>query len=343
MRKRPIVVGAVALVLVAAGAFVGIRWWQDTHTTDLQQAAAFAPADAQRLSWTDWAGVRAEVGTGDLEQLLDAGFDADLTSASALLSSAPLLQARFGFSPATAEWELFSQSESGAVVIVRTPDDADFDEIADTLEETGFTRPDEADGVWAGGADLLPEVGASLTPELQYVALDADDHLVLTSDVSGYLAETVDGLGDGDLPAPMGDVLAASGEPLTASVYDGAYTCSALAMSQADAGDQELADRLIAEAGEVNPVASFAMSVQPDRGVRVVLAFENADQARTNADSRAVLAEGPAPGQGGAFSDRFTVESVTADGDLVTMELEPKDGTFVLSDLTNGPVLFATC
>jgi len=343
VRKRPIVVGAVALVLVAVGAFVGVRSWQDTHTTDLQQAVAFAPADAQRLSWTDWAGVRAEVGTDDLQGLLDAGFDADLTSASALVSSAPLLQARFGFSPANAEWELFSQSESGAVVIVRTPDDADFDEIADTLEETGFTRPDEAGGVWTGGADLLPDVGSDLTPELQYVALDADDHLVLTSDVSGYLAETVEGLGEGDLPAPMGDVLAASGEPLTASVYDGAYTCSALAMSQADAGDQELADRLIAEAGEVNPVADFAMSVQPDRGVRVVLAFGNADQARTNADSRAVLAEGPAPGQGGTFSDRFTVDSVTADGDLVTLELEPKDGSFVLSDLTSGPVLFATC
>lgn len=343
MRKRPIIVGAVALLLVAAGAFVGVRWWQDTHTSDLQQAAAFAPADAQRLSWTDWAGVREEVGTDDLQELMDAGFDADLVSASALVSSAPLLEARFGFSPATAEWELFSQSESGAVVILRVPDDTDFDDIADTLEKTGFNRPDEADGVWMGGADLLPDVGAGLTPELQYVALDADDHLVLTSDVSGYLEETVDGLGDGDLPAPMGEVLAASGEPLTASVYDGAYTCSALAMSQADTGDQELADRLIAEAGEVNPVAAFAMSVQPDRGIRVALAFENADQARTNADSRAVLAEGPAPGQGGSFGDRFTVDSVIADGDVVTMELDPKEGSFVLSDLTSGPVLFATC
>lgn len=343
MHKRRLIVGAVVLVLVAAAAVVAVRWWQGSEGTELEQAAELAPADAQRLSWTDWAGVRAEVGTDDLQELLDAGFDADLTSASALVGSAPLLQPHFGFSPATAEWELFSQSESGAVVIVRMPDDTDFGEVADTLEDTGFTRPAEDDGVWVGGVELLPTVGADLTPELQYVALDEEEHLVLTSDTQLYLEETVESLRDGDTPAPVADVLAASGEPLTASVYDGDYTCSALAMGQADADDQELADRLVAEAGEVNPIAAFAMSVQPDLGVRVAMAFENADQARANADSRAVLAEGPAPGQGGEFGDRFTVESVTADGDVVTMDLEPRPGSFVFSDLASGPVLFATC
>ena len=343
MRKRPLIAGAVIVALAGVAAVVGVRVWRDSTGSELEQAAAYAPADAQRLSWTDWAAVRDEVGTDDLQDLLDAGFDADLTSASALVGSAPLLQPRFGFSPATADWELFSQSESGAVVIVRLPDDADFAEVADTLEDTGFTRPAEEDGVWAGGVELLPRIGADLTPELQYVALDADDHLVLTSDTEAYLQETVDTLRRGDTPGPLSDVLAASGDPLTASVYDGAYTCSALAMSQADAGDQALADRLVEEAGEVNPVTAFAMSVQPDRSVRVALAFENADQARTNADSRAVLAEGPAPGQGGEFGDRFTVQSVTADGDVVTMDLEPRAGSFVFSDLSSGPVLFATC
>ncbi|GAA4374726.1 hypothetical protein [Nocardioides caricicola] len=342
MRKRPLIVGGLVLVLVAV-AVVGVRMWRGTAGSDLEQAAGYAPDDAQRLSWTDWARVREEVGTDDLQDLLDAGFDADLTSASALVGSAPLLQPRFGFSPATAEWELFSQSDAGAVVIVRMPEDTDFDELADTLDDTGFTRPDEDDGVWEGGAQLLPTIGADLTPELQYVALDADERLVLTSDTQEYLEQTVEDLRQGGSPAPMGEVLAASGDPLTASVYDGDYTCSALAMSQADASDQELADRLIEAAGEVNPVTAFAMSVQPDRSVRVALAFENADQARANADSRAVLAEGPAAGQGGEFGDRFTVGSVTAEGDVVTMDLEPREGSFVFSDLSSGPVLFATC
>ena len=62
---------------------------------------------------------------------------------------------------------------------LRLPESADFDELADGLEELGYTRPDDEDGVWRGGSDLLPGIGPDLTPELQYVALDADERLVL--------------------------------------------------------------------------------------------------------------------------------------------------------------------
>ena len=101
--------------------------------------------------------------------------------------------------------------------------------------------------------------------------------------------------------------------------------------------------QLVAAAGEVNPLTAFAMAVQPGLGVRVAMSFESEDQARTNADSRAALASGPAPGQGGDFADRFRLGTVSAEGDVVTMELEPEDGEYILSDLTSGPVLFATC
>ena len=73
------------------------------------------------------------------------------------------------------------------------------------------------------------------------------------------------------------------------------------------------------------------------------MSFETEEQARDNADSRAALAAGRRPGQGGDFADRFTLGDVVADGTVVTMELEPRDGAYVLSDLSNGPVLFATC
>ena len=73
------------------------------------------------------------------------------------------------------------------------------------------------------------------------------------------------------------------------------------------------------------------------------MSFETEEQARTNADTRAELASGPAPGQGGEFADRFTLGEVSADGTVVTMDLEPVEGAFVLSELSSGPVLFATC
>lgn len=348
MRRRLTVALLVVLViaLLAAAALVGLSWWRDRDRTDLERAAAYAPSDAERLSWTDWAAVRDAVGGGGLEELLDRGFEADLTSTSALVQSGTELEERFGFSPATVEWELFSQSAAGAVVIVRLPDDTDFDDLADQIERSGFDRPgeDDTDGaVWEGGAALLAEIGSVLTPELQYVALDAEEHLVLTSDQPGYLEQAVDELGDGELSDGLEDVVAASGDALSAAVYDGRHTCSALAMSRAAREDEAEGERLVEAAGEVNPVTGFAMSAQPGGDVRVAMAFEGEEQARTNADTRAALAAGPAPGQGGDFADRFTVGSATADGDVVTLDLEPVEGSYVLSDLSTGPLLFATC
>ena len=132
-RRRLTVVGGAALVLVllAVAAVVGVRWWQRSHRTDLEKALAYAPAETARYSWTDWAGVRrklgAEVDDGssaeDVEQFLSDGFDADLTSGSAMVDSAPVLQQAFGFSPADVDWELLGQSDTGSVLILGLPDD----------------------------------------------------------------------------------------------------------------------------------------------------------------------------------------------------------------------------
>jgi hypothetical protein len=186
----------------------------------------------------------------------------------------------------------------------------------------------------------------SITPELGYLALDADDGLVLASDAADYLRRAVadaDGDSDGAGVAGVDDVVDAAGDALSAAVYTGDYACEALAMSQADPTDQDQADELVATAGKVNPLSGFAMAAQPGGHVRVAMSFETDDQARTNADTRAELVKGPAPGQGGDFADRFTLGAVEADGRVVTMDLKPLEGQFVLSDLSTGPVLFATC
>ena len=350
MRSRLLIVGAALLVLALVVA--GLLWWRSAQLTDLQRAVGYAPPDAQRLSWTDWASVREELGsdvtggsgTPQLEDFLDEGFGTDLTSTSALLQSASALHESYGFSPASLEWELFSQSEDGAVILLRTPESFDFEALADRLEGLGYDPPESDTGVWEGGADVLVDIAPNLTPELQYVALDADRQLIVTSDRPGYLAQTMETVtGDGDQLEGFDDVVDATGEPLSAVIYSGDIACRSLAMSAADPADQAQAEELIRTAGEVNPVTGFSMSVQPGRDIRVVLGFENDDQARVNADSRSVLARGPAPGQGGEFSDRFAVDRVAAEGSLVTLTLDPVAGEYVLSDLSSGPVLFATC
>ena len=349
MAKR-LAVGA-AVVVVLAIVVAGLLWWRSMPDGELDRAASLAPTDAERLTWTDWSGIREEVGSdvgsdasaADLRRFLDQAFEEDLSSTSALVTSAETLQAEFGFSPATLEWELFSQSARGAALLLRLPESADLEELRDGFEDLGYERPEDDDGVWRGGADLLPTISPELTPELQFLAVSDDDRLVLASDTADYLADVVEGLGDG-APDELDVVLEAAGEaPLTAVAYDGPYTCAELAMSQADAPDRRQAEALLSKAGEVSPVTGFLLAEQAGGDLRLAMGFETEDQARANADARAALLAGPAPGQGGDFGDRFEVGDVVAEGTIVRADLAPVEGEYVLSDLSAGPVLFATC
>jgi len=355
IRWRLLVGVVVVLALVTVGTIAGLRWWQDRHRSELERALAYAPSETARYSWTDWSAVRRELGADldegspaeDVEAFLSDGFDADLTSRSAMVESATVLQQAYGFSPADVDWELLAQSDGGSVLIAGLPDDLDADELGDGFEALGYERPEDDDGVWDGGEELVARIsgsnGSTLSPQFQYLALDADRHLLLASDTGPYLREAVGDLDDDLDDDGLRDVASAVDEPLSAAVYTGDFACGSLAMAQADADDQGTADQLIATAGGVDPMTGFAMAVEPDRSVTVAMAFETDDQARRNADSRAQLAAGPAPGQGGDFAERFTLGPVTADGSVVRMELEPVDDSPVLSDLSTGPVLFATC
>lgn len=348
-------VAALALVVVAAAAVLGVRWWREAHRSELDRAVGLAPASTQRFSWTDWAGVRAELGArldadssaDEVAGFLSDAYDADLSSASAMGNSARTLQSEFGFSPADVTWELLAQSETGSVLIVRLPDDLDSDRLGDTLERLGYDRPSDDDGVWQGGTDVVPRIaaraGSSLSPQFNAIALDAEQHLLLASDSAPYARDAARDLPSATDDEGVRDVVDALGDPLSASVYTGDFACRSLAMAQADDTDRAEADQLLAAAGRVDPLTGFAIAAEPDRGVRVALGFEDDDRARRNADSRSALASGPAPGQGGDFADRFDLGEVRAQGRVVTLDLTPVDGSPVLSDLATGPVLFATC
>lgn len=347
-RSRWFVVGLVLLLVAVAGA-VAWRLTRD-DASRFAEAATLAPKTSERFSWTDWAGVREELdadlsASSSAEELsgflLDA-FDRDLSATTALAESAPTLQSTFGFSPANIEWELFAQGKDGALSILGLPDDYDVDALRSRLEEIGFEKPDQADGVWNGGVDLLETLDGPVTPQLAYLQIDEDAGLVFGSDEAAFLAEHRD-VERGESTDGIADVVEAAGPALSASAYTGDYACSELAMSGADPADRTRGAELIEAAGEVHPLTGFAIAAQPAGDVRVAMSFENEDQARTDADSRSKLAAGPAPGQGGTFPERFTLGKVAATGTTLTMELEPAEGTFVLSDLNKGPVLFATC
>ncbi len=348
MSRRAVAVVAAVLLVVVAGL---ITWRVLTPSTPLQEAFAYAPAATSRASWTDWEGVRrelgADVGAGssadDVDAFVSETFGADLSAMSALGTSAGTMQAELGFSPATVSWELLAQSGDGAVEVLGVADDTSFDDIAERLEGAGWTRPDDATGVWVGGPDVVAAIGG-LTPELQHFALLADRHVILASDQAPYLEQVLKVVdGDGDAADGLADLAAGLGKPLAAAVYDGDYTCEHLAMAQADDDAQAEADQLVTAAGGVHPLTGFAMGALAGGDLRAVLQVEDADDAPGDADSRAQLAAGPAPGQGGDFADRFSVAKAGSQGREITLDLRPQEGAYVLSDLTSGPVLFATC
>ncbi|MFC5727395.1 MULTISPECIES: hypothetical protein [Nocardioides] len=348
MRRRWIVLGAVA-ILVGAASVVGFVKLRDDRSR-FAQAVALAPESSARFNWTDWAGVRAELdadltgssSTDQLDEFLLEAFDRDLSSTTALSESAPTIHAELGFSPATIDWELFAQGERGAVVIMGLPESFDVDHLRASLKEVGFTEPDQADGVWLGGVDLLEGLDGPVTPELAALQIDEEEGLLFGSDNPGYLEARADAE-RGERDDGVAEVIDGVGEALTATAYTGEQACAALSMTEADATDRTRAAELVEQAGEVNPLTGFAIAGRPGGDVRVAMSFDTEDQARNNADSRSRLAVGPAPGQGGSFGERFSLGKVVAHGRTVTMELEPVDGAFVLSDLSHGPVLFATC
>lgn len=343
----------VALVAVVAVVVAGLVAWRLlTPETPIGRALAMAPAATSRVSWTDWEGVRRELDADvdadssaeEVDAFLSDAFAEDLSAMSALGTSAGVMQTELGFSPATITWELLAQSPDGAVEMLGVDDDVSFDDVADRLTALGWTEPEDDDGVWVGGPDVLSGAGPMLTPELQHFVLLADRHVILASDQAPYLEQVLDVVhGDADAADDLADLAAGLDEPVAAAVYDGAYACERLAMSQADDDAQAEADQLVEAAGGVHPLTGFAMGLMPGGDLRALMQVEDADDAPGDADARAQLAAGPAPGQGGDFTDRFTVADAGSEGREITLDLQPEDGEYVLSDLTSGPVLFATC
>lgn len=353
MPKRVVVLAAAAVLLVSAVVVGGVTWWHRAHRTDFERALAVVPNGSLRVGFTDWAAVRQTLqvhGTDPsaVRRLQSKAYDDDLSAASSIDQEGVALQRLYGFGPATADWEAYAQSRQGAALVLRLPDSADFDDLASNLRDLGYKQPAQEDGVWRGGIDLVASLDPTLSPEVQYVVLLADRHLVVTSDRSSYAATAARvAAGDGESLADLDSaraMVSRLGEPAAAMLWSRDFACRDLAMSQADDNDQQQAQGLIARAGKVTPLSGLVMAMDDRRALHVVEGFESADQAKENLRARARLAVGEAVGRGGSFADDFRLTRSATDGSAVVLVLEPKEGTgFVLSALDDGPVLFATC
>lgn len=356
--RRRVVAVVVAVVVLATLVVAGRQLWRERHRSDLSRALDVVPAGTERLTFTDWSGVRtalranlsASSDPAAIQSLVDRAYDADLSAAAVTGRSAVDLQKFFGFSAATIDWEAYGQGPKGAALVLRMPDSFDLGTVEDHLAKLGFTRPKISTGVWLGGTDLVAALNPDdpITPELQYVAVLADRGLVVASDSAEYADEAaasalgkVKSLGD---VAGVRAVVKPVSDPVAATVWAGDFACTDLAMSEADQDAQDQAATLVARAGKVSPLSGLVMAMAGDRTLTVSELFESSDSAKTNLASRAKLAVGEAPGRFSSFSDDLTLTSSQTKGATVQLTFKPKEKTgAVLSLVDSGPVLFATC
>ncbi len=133
-------------------------------------------------------------------------------------------------------------------------------------------------------------------------------------------------------------------DPVAAFVWAGDFACEDLSMTSADEGDQSRADRLVAAAGGVDPLSGLLVGMQADRTLDVVMAFADDRQATANLRPRARLFVGPAVAREGSYADDLRLVRSRAEGSTVVLTAKPKEKTgFALSEVSSGPVLFATC
>ncbi len=357
MRTRVIVYVAGLVVLVALAGVVA--WRLLGATTTYREALDTLPASTLRTTFTDWSHARERAGGSALDAdssrekvdaFLTRAYDLDLTFGSAVSDSTYALEQRFGFSPLDAQWEVFGQSPDGQVDVLRLDDSVDVAGLEGRLRRLGYTPPDKgtgAGGTWVGGPDLVAGIDPELTPVQQNVVVLPDEHLVLMSDNAAYVSSaasvatgSADSLADS---SGVDDLASVVGEPVTAVQWASTLACEDLSMGAADDDDQQVGEDLVEKAGDISPLQGVVMAQHADRSLVFGLHFETSDQASRNLQPRVDLASGPAPGQGGSFDERFEITSGEADGQDVVIEAEPRSDEALLSDITSGPVLFATC
>ena len=354
-RRRLLLVGAVGVVLLAvAGYFVWVR----LADPKVEEAVSRLPSSVLRATYTDWAAVAESVpgselsersSEEDFDEFLDQAFDKDLTTASALSDSFPAFAANLGITPLDAEWEAYGQSENGAVDVLHLSSEVDLRALEDRFSGLGYDAPADgpgSDGVWAGTPELVAGLDVPLTPVQTNLAVVESERMLLMSDNADYLSNAIDVVkGAADSLASVDglpELVGTAGSPTVAFLWVGDLACTELAMSQADATDAAEGSSLVEEAGGVHPLDGLVMAQQGDSTLNVGMVFETEEQASADLQPRTDLASGPAPGQGGSFSERFRIIDSVAEGRVVRMQFDPSGGT-LLGDLGQGPVLFATC
>lgn len=335
--RRGLLVRIGVLVVLAALA-VGYAVWP--RSSEFSRATGLLPASAQRVLWTDWQAIRADRDCRRWTACEAAMADADLGAATVLGASAEALQAELRWGPETVDWELLGQATGGEVLVVQLPD---VRRVARAYETAGFTPPVKHrldGGVWVSEVEVLAGLGID-EPLFANAAFLADDGLLLSSDSAAWLEESVKAAQGGrhldlELAGELTDPLAAVG-------LAGDRACAELSFATADGGAQARAAQLVEAAGGVNPLDGYLVGLGSDRAWTAALAFESDGKAQEDLLPRQRLAAGEDPGQMLDYTELFRLDAAEQHGRHVVLTGRAEPSAYALTQVTQGPVLLASC
>lgn len=348
-RRRRVLLVLLALVLVAVAA--GVAWWlvRSRSETRFEEALGRLPADSVRFTWTDWRGVREELGEpspadDETDDLLDRALDLDLASASVLSTSPELARELAGFDPLLVEWEAYGQGHEGSALLVKLSEDADLDAMLRAWERAGRTEPDDPrdGGVWKLASDS-PYAGELSSSPLTNLALLEDERLVVASAFPGYAEQAVT-VAQGEEDGLDAEALAgAFEEPVAGVGLVGDQACTALALSEADAGAAAQGEALVDQVGGVAPLTGYLVALLPGERIGFAFDHETTSQAERDTKARRALAGAEDPGQMVHYSELFEITDARSDETVTLLEGDTVPDAYPLSNTSAGPVLLATC
>lgn len=353
MRKLVLGVVVVALLVTAVVLVRGLV--ERAGRSSFEEALRMVPAATQRVGFTDWAAARRITGIArtadpaEIDRLVDESYDRDLSAASVMTGGADAQQELLGFSAGTVAWEAFAQSPEGSALVVRLADEVDTDDVRAALAASGYDKPASDDGVWQGGIDLVAGLDPDLGQQFQHVAVLDDQHAVVASDEVPHVERAARAArGDGESLAEADDTDGLSGsvgEPVVSAVlWSRDFACEDLALSRGAPEDEQRGAAVIEAAGGVSPLDGLLMARLAGSSLVVVERYEEERQARADLAARARLAVGEAVGRAGSYADDFELTASRTDGANVVLMLRAREGnSFLLSALSNGPVVFAAC
>lgn len=351
--RRSLAAVVVLVLAVVAGA-VAARSQPDPRPA-LAQAVAAIPADTGTASFTDWKRVR---GTGkgagarrSVGALMRRAYAHDLTSVSVVASAQQEMAEQMGWSALDLDWEMYSQSRRGAVLVLALSPSTRPARVVRGLRRAGYTPPTSrpsGGGVWETNGDVAANV-PGLPDQLANVAVLADRGLVLGSDRGAFLRRSL-GVVRG-ARASFADTRAARDLARTlapvdvAVLHDSASGCASTSYEDAAPADRNQATALAG--GALEATRGLALGLRErhrTQHLRVAMRFGSTVTAERQMAVRRRLATGDAVGQGGTFGERFDIARARTSGTVGVLDLRLRSPrTQAFSDLDEGPLLFAWC